>query len=228
MSGWIFFDCFNTLLDEHDGLTDESGMAPIAHIPVAAGLFDTAEQFHAAYLHWRRSAWPNPLDSVEIPLARRLHTVLGKRTSNDVAPLVAEMVAAFETGYPLTLTLTAGVEAMLDAWQNHARLAVVSNFFIAGGPSALLDRFGLLERFEFVLDSAALGWKKPDRHIYEAALGNAGCTPDEAMFVGDNLNNDVLAPLALGFDGIYLNRRGTRVPGGVRAILDWNEFRPPG
>jgi FMN phosphatase YigB (HAD superfamily) len=44
--------------------------------------------------------------------------------------------------------------------------------------------------------------------------------------VGDNLNNDVLAPLALGFNSIYLNRRSTAVPGGVRAIFDWNEFRP--
>lgn len=46
LSHWIFFDCFNTLLDERDGLSDESCMKPIAYIPVAAGLFASTVQFH--------------------------------------------------------------------------------------------------------------------------------------------------------------------------------------
>lgn len=68
---------------------------------------------------------------------------------------------------------------------------------IADVPCALLKRFGLLERFEFVLDSTTVGWKKPGRLLYEASLAHAGCDAGEATFVGDNLRNDVLAPLAL-------------------------------
>ena len=33
--------------------------------------------------------------------------------------------------------------------------------------------------------------------LYEASLAHAGCDAGEATFVGDNLRNDVLAPLAL-------------------------------
>ena len=57
---WLFLDCFNTLLDEADGLTHQSGMEPIADIPVAHGLFGSEEAFLQTYLAWRRSAWSGP------------------------------------------------------------------------------------------------------------------------------------------------------------------------
>ena len=38
---WIFFDCFNTLLDDFDETGDESGLSPIVHLPVRDGYFAT-------------------------------------------------------------------------------------------------------------------------------------------------------------------------------------------
>lgn len=225
---WIFFDCFNTLLDEEDGLGDESGMRPIAHLPAEVGLFANAAEFQRAYLDWRAAAWSRAGEWPEIPLAERLRMVLasGRARDCDIEGVVNDMVSRFRSTYPETLTPARGVVPMLEAWRRRARLAVVSNFFLPGLPEQLLEGFGLRGYFDFVMDSATLGFKKPDPRIYETALLRAGCRPGDAVFVGDNLENDVVAPMALGVRGVYLNRRSTAVPGGAEAIGGWDEFRP--
>lgn len=36
---WIFFDCFNTLLDDFDEAGDESGLGSILDLPVREGRY---------------------------------------------------------------------------------------------------------------------------------------------------------------------------------------------
>ena len=50
---WIFFDCFNTLLDDFDEAGDESGLGSILDLPVREGYFATPRGFEAAYSRWR-------------------------------------------------------------------------------------------------------------------------------------------------------------------------------
>ena len=47
---YLFFDCFNTLIDDFDEQGDESGMRPLSHIPVKHGIYNEAEHFHQDYL----------------------------------------------------------------------------------------------------------------------------------------------------------------------------------
>ena len=49
---WIFFDCFNTLLDDFDDAGDESGIGSIARHPVEAAFCKLGMQA----LHLDRSA----------------------------------------------------------------------------------------------------------------------------------------------------------------------------
>ena len=51
---WIFFDCFNTLIDDFDQDGDESGLGPMQHLPVEAGLYDTVYDLRKDYLDWRK------------------------------------------------------------------------------------------------------------------------------------------------------------------------------
>ncbi|MBT6274482.1 MAG: HAD family hydrolase [Chromatiales bacterium] len=231
---WVFFDCFNTLLDEADGLTGETGMLPIAHLPVEAGRFTTCEDFISAYVKWRAQAWPSAGDDTddggqyrEIPLSHRLTAVLGP----DAEQLVDAMVDAFAAGYPTTLSMTPGVETMLEHVSTRFRCGVVSNIFLPGLPAQLLSDFGLGKYFEFIVDSAELGFKKPDRRIYAAALELASALPADVVFVGDNRQNDALAPAALGMQGVWFNRK--KVPGAHAAngnvtefstIKNWSQF----
>lgn len=78
-----------------------------------------------------------------------------------------------------------GAHELLDlARQRDLRIIVVSNIpwdlrplFGSAGVRDLIDGFAL---------SCELGVEKPDRLIFEHALGLAGCTPAQALFVGDD------------------------------------------
>jgi putative hydrolase of the HAD superfamily len=119
---------------------------------------------------------------------------------------------------------------MLAYWHGKKRLAVVSNFYLAGYPERYLSRFGLGGHFEFVLDSAAFGQRKPSPRIFRQALQLAGCAPSDACFVGDRLDLDFEPASALGMRALLLDRSAerpgaTRVSARVPSIRSWDEFR---
>ncbi len=232
---WIFFDCFNTLLDDFDETGDESGLSPILDLPVREGYFAATRDFVNAYSQWRRSRLTGD-DSREVLLPDRLRDVLaasGKAGRMPVHRLVQEMVDEFERSYPKQVRPTPGVEAMLAAWRGEVRMGVVSNFYLPGWPERLLADHGLLQYFEFVIDSAEIGFRKPGAGIYREALCRAGLTDDRAgdvLFIGDNLRNDVHGPRSMGMNAIYFDRSLDR-PMGEReewadSITRWDEFRP--
>ncbi len=232
---WIFFDCFNTLLDDFDETGDESGLSSILDLPVRDGYFATKPDFVNAYSRWRRKRLTGD-DSREVLLPDRLTDVLaasGMTGRKPVHRLVREMIEEFEESYPKQVRPTSGVEAMLAAWRGRVRMGVVSNFYLPGWPERLLANHGLLQHFEFVIDSAAIGFRKPGAEIYREALRQAGLTDDragDALFIGDNLRNDVLGPRSLGMSAIYFDRSLDR-PMAKRetwkdSIANWDAFRP--
>lgn len=79
------------------------------------------------------------------------------------------------------------------------KLAIVSNTFI---PGFVLDRHldlhGLLEFFPVRIYSSEIGFRKPDRRIFQAALHATGVRPDETIFVGDLVRTDIRGARRMG------------------------------
>jgi putative hydrolase of the HAD superfamily len=80
-----------------------------------------------------------------------------------------------------------------------------------------MERVGLGELLDGAVSSAVAGVAKPDPAVFRAALRVAGCEPEEALFVGDSLENDVRGAEAVGMRGVLLLRDGTP-PAGAEAI----------
>jgi FMN phosphatase YigB (HAD superfamily) len=57
---------------------------------------------------------------------------------------------------------------------------------------------GIAERVDFAVFSSEIGRRKPDPAIFERALEALGVTPEEALFVGDRLWEDVGGAGAVG------------------------------
>ncbi|NCJ05401.1 HAD-IA family hydrolase [Synechococcales cyanobacterium C] len=233
---WIFFDCFNTLVDDFDWEGDPSGLGPMRHLPVKWGVYASDEAFCQDYLQWRQQQWQQQWD--EILLSERLMGVLQwqapARSHSELAALIAEMVQCFEQTYPRALRLPPGVQEMLAHWQGRVRMGVISNFHLPGWPIRALTQFGLQDAFEFVLDSATCGKRKPGPEIYRQALALAQVSEQDmgqVLFVGDHLHNDVLMPQKLGMQSVYFDRSQVRLgvapapPAQVWAIDHWQEFR---
>jgi FMN phosphatase YigB (HAD superfamily) len=90
------------------------------------------------------------------------------------------------------------------------KMVLVSNTFI---PSFVLDRHlemtGLLEFFPSRLYSCEIGYRKPHPYIFEMALHCAGARPEEAIFVGDSVRNDILGAQRVGMLGILRDMDAT-------------------
>lgn len=105
------------------------------------------------------------------------------------------------------------------------RVAAVSNS--DGRARAVLEGLGMLERFEFVIDSHDVGVEKPAARIFHLACERLGIEPARCAYVGDVMEFDVegaraagLAPVLFDVYGSYEQgpTDGARVAGAVELL----------
>jgi putative hydrolase of the HAD superfamily len=82
------------------------------------------------------------------------------------------------------------------------KLGVVSNS--DGRVEQALEDAGLRHYFDVVIDSTLIGVEKPDPRIFHAALQALEVAPDEALYIGDLYEVDVLGARAAGLDAVLL------------------------
>lgn len=83
------------------------------------------------------------------------------------------------------------------------RLGVVSNS--DGRAEEALVAAGLRTCFEVVVDSQLVGFEKPDPRIFHLALKQMGVRPDEAMYVGDIYEVDVVGARRAGMSVVLVD-----------------------
>lgn len=74
------------------------------------------------------------------------------------------------------------------------------------GTGKRLEHWGLLEYIDVVAASEELGVSKPDREIFDIALKMAECTVQEAVMIGDRLDNDIYPAKKLGMKTIWIKQ----------------------
>jgi putative hydrolase of the HAD superfamily len=82
------------------------------------------------------------------------------------------------------------------------RLGVVSNS--DGKVEQALQAAGLIDYFDVVIDSSRVGIEKPDPSIFRAALEALSVRADEAIYVGDLYEVDVVGARAAGIEAVLL------------------------
>ena len=97
-----------------------------------------------------------------------------------------------------------GVSDLLECLGGKYSLGIIANQ--APGVEKRLREFGILEYFELVLASAEVGLSKPDPRIFRLALDRAGCQAEQAVMVGDRLDNDMIPAKALGMKTVWVRR----------------------
>jgi hypothetical protein len=77
-----------------------------------------------------------------------------------------------------------------------------------------LQKAGIDRLFSVALLSYPLGVRKPETVFFRLVLTAAQAPPDQVLFVGDNLEHDVSAPISHGMRAALVRPRGLR-PGEV-------------
>jgi FMN phosphatase YigB (HAD superfamily) len=107
-------------------------------------------------------------------------------------------------------TAEEGLREMLAGFRNEGLgLGVVSNTFV---PGEVLDRHlekeGLLEFLPVRVYSCDVGWRKPNRRIFDDTRRKFPVRADETMFVGDRLRTDILGANRAGMVSVLKDPAG--------------------
>ncbi|AGN00163.1 HAD-superfamily hydrolase [Salinarchaeum sp. Harcht-Bsk1] len=93
------------------------------------------------------------------------------------------------------------VEAIERLAAAPVHLGVISDVDEAEG-RRLLETFGVLETFDSVTTSEAVGRTKPDPAMFETALETAGVEPSRAAMIGDRYDHDVAGSAEVGMTAV--------------------------
>lgn len=94
-------------------------------------------------------------------------------------------------------------ESVHDLRKTGVKVVIVSNS--EGSLEKLLAHLGILDAFDFVLDSGVVGIEKPDPRIFHIALERTKIQPDRALHLGDVYAMDVVGARAAGIHAALID-----------------------
>ncbi|MBQ4321970.1 MAG: HAD-IIIA family hydrolase [Oscillospiraceae bacterium] len=120
-------------------------------------------------------------------------TVIRKFGFRNPAPYRHEFERLYEDAVP-------ALESLAEKYQ----LGIIANQ--TDGLQQRLRNLGVDKYFRYVISSWDCGVMKPDPEIFRIALKRAECAPEEAMMVGDRLDNDIRPAKGLGFRTTWIKK----------------------
>jgi len=103
-----------------------------------------------------------------------------------------------------SLELRPNAKKLIKTAHERCKVGLVSNFTYAPVIYASLRKLGIDRFFSAVVVSEAVGWRKPHRTIFDAALCSLHVAGDEAVFVGDSPLEDVDGAKAIGMRTVFV------------------------
>lgn len=122
-----------------------------------------------------------------------------------------------------------GAETVRELYARGYKVGIISDLIGCKEVDEWLDRDGLRPYFATVQQSSITMLRKPHPAIYFMALREAGLRPEESVFVGDNLNRDIVgakesmfaATVAVDYEGgTVLKFTEENMPDGVIRRFD--------
>jgi len=227
----VFFDAGHTLLYAHPDLGTVYAEAT-ASFGVRLAPERYAETFVPVFQETTKiySSTSTASDAQDVAMWRDIT----RRIYDRLPPLSGiPFDAWFETlyrrfGSPDVWRFYDDVETVLrDLKSRGLKIGVVSNWDTR--LKAISDGLGLTPLVDFIVISAEVGVRKPDPGIFRMALDRAGVRPDEAIHVGDLLEEDVEGARRAGVRAVLIDRKKRITAGGppadVRVVNSLAELR---
>lgn len=102
------------------------------------------------------------------------------------------------------------------------KLGIIANQ--QAGTAQRMKQYGLFSHLDLIIASAEEGVAKPDPKIFELALERANCLPQNAIMIGDRLDNDIVPAKRMGFKTIWIRQGfgGMATPSNAEEVPDYS------
>jgi putative hydrolase of the HAD superfamily len=169
---------------------------------------------------WREAERLRAIDHREVAAAERFahfFRTLGLEESALPAGFGRSLIDAHRNALGHAAEFPAHHGPLLRRLAERYKLAVVSNFDYTPTALDILERAGVVDVFQTIVVSDEIGWRKPRRDIFDAALSRLGVRASDSLFIGDRADMDVLGAQQVGMDAVWINRDGEPLPAGIKA-----------
>lgn len=95
---------------------------------------------------------------------------------------------------------------ILDYLKPTYAMHIITNGFVEA-QQVKIDKSGLGYYFNEVVVSDGLGFKKPDKRIFNYAMKAAGAKVEESLMIGDDYGPDIMGARAVGMDQVFLTQK---------------------
>lgn len=105
---------------------------------------------------------------------------------------------------PLYEELYPDTAKCLQSLEKKYKLGIIANQI--PGAEKRLEGMGIRQFFDVIVASAEEGVTKPDPRIFRIALDRTGCAPEQAVMIGDRIDNDIVPAKQLGMKTVWIKQ----------------------
>ena len=203
----IFFDLDGTLCDSDTAwhiATKETFQLLRTHEPdVSETVMTKAWEKVHQHLFQRLEAGKCTMAAVRDARFQGLFKELGL----PVGEITEQLNAFLSSRYLTSLTLYEDVSVLEKL--NAFHLGIITNGAHDNHTDSQLSKvryLGLRDRIQSLTISDEVGVRKPRGEIFKVACECAGVLPEEALFVGDSIENDIVGANRAGMTSVFINR----------------------
>lgn len=192
------------IFDLDDTLIERKGMLEAFSHPFLRRFFPDTAGADYAHLHQIFIELDNGGWTTRPELFHRMYAALGKTSPSPDEAMLAYWSAHFADH----IVQIPNAEKTLRALKAAGHLlGLITN----GNPvlqNNKIDQTGFRSLFDHTIVSGTFGCDKPDPRIFRASLEALGVTADHAIYIGDNLVNDIYGAHGVGMKAIWANYAG--------------------
>lgn len=175
----------------------------------------TEDMFREAYVYAERTLGRKPViqpdynfhKTLEMKLRIEFDYLVEKGYITETGfSLASKRSAVLEDLYADVKETTGKSREILLKLKEKYPLVLASNFY--GNISVVLEEFGLEGIFGNIIESAAVGVRKPDPRIFQMGVDAVGLKTDEVMVVGDSYKKDIVPAHSIGCQTVWLKGEG--------------------
>ena len=201
----LLFDINGTVTDILTSESDEEVYRVTANFLKLNGVKITSGELKALYFDLNRSQRRESAEEFpEFDVRKIFQAVIEEYGERRFVPvnLAVQAALVFRGASLFRLAPYTGVTEVLTMMKKRYHLAAVSDgqslWALSELRAAGLDKF-----FEFVIVSGDHGFRKPDKRMFSLALKRLQLTPEETVYVGNDMYRDVFGAHEIGMKTVF-------------------------
>ncbi|MFB4168805.1 HAD family hydrolase [Virgibacillus sp. JSM 102003] len=129
----------------------------------------------------------------------------------------------WNNNFPNCFTINPNTIHIVNILKMQVKVAIITNGSTQR-QKAKINNTNLNSCFEIIIVSEEVGYSKPDKRIFELALNKLNIKPEDALFVGDDLEKDIGGCQNANIKGIWFNPHKYKNDTDIKPYAEVNTF----